>query len=189
MLVERGADALVSWGVAGALDPRLQSGTVMLPETVLATGNRYYESDVGWRNRLESLVENEVTTSAGLLLQTDQIVREPRSKREIHDQTSAAAVDMETGSVAMVAAEAGVPWVAIRAIVDSSLHRLPSAVQSAVDESGNLQRSFLIGAMLSPSDWVAVFRLWRASAAAARSMRRVWSIGKPDLGSAASANS
>jgi adenosylhomocysteine nucleosidase len=153
----------------------------MLPEVVLATEDHRVESDPEWRNRLSRLIENEVVISTGSLLQTNHVVSVPDDKSELHDRTEASAIDMESGAVAMVASEAGVPWIAIRAIVDTSHQRLPAVVHSAVDDSGQLRPAFLLEAILKPSDLSAIFRLSRASSAAGRNMRKVWSLAAPDL--------
>ena len=43
-LLERGASALVSWGVAGGLDPELEPGSVVLPDAVVHTDGSSQEA-------------------------------------------------------------------------------------------------------------------------------------------------
>ena len=41
-LVLSGARALISWGVAGGLDPQLAAGALVLPEAVISPENRVF---------------------------------------------------------------------------------------------------------------------------------------------------
>jgi adenosylhomocysteine nucleosidase len=180
-LADRGAVGLVSWGVAGGLQAGLDPGTVVLPGAVLLTDGRKFESDRAWRERLVSCAGNQVVISTGSLLHTDNIIGDPGAKLELHDRTGAVAADMESGAVAAVAVEAGLPWIAVRVIVDAAHQRVPSAALEAVDDHGDLRPGVFLTTVLNPAQWPAMVRLWRAWAAAGRSMRRVWCFGKPAL--------
>ncbi len=46
-LLENGATALVSWGVAGGLAPGLSPGSLILPETIIAIDQSVYPADQG----------------------------------------------------------------------------------------------------------------------------------------------
>ena len=52
-LLAAGARALVSYGVAGGLDPALGPGDVVLPETVVVPGGKALDADAPWRLRLQ----------------------------------------------------------------------------------------------------------------------------------------
>ena len=54
----------------------------------------------------------------GILMTTRHIVSDPASKAELRGKSGACAVDMETAGIAEAADETGLPWVAVRAIVD-----------------------------------------------------------------------
>jgi hypothetical protein len=85
-LIEAGAAALVSYGIAGGLDPRLAAGAVMLPEAVLTPGGPALPTARAWR---ESLRERAGGASAGLadarlaggtLLGSDRAVADPAGR-------------------------------------------------------------------------------------------------------------
>ncbi len=53
-LVDAGATALVSWGLAGGLDPGLRAGTICLPSMVVSRDGATFATDLHWReNRRE----------------------------------------------------------------------------------------------------------------------------------------
>jgi adenosylhomocysteine nucleosidase len=181
-LLHRGASALVSWGIAGGLDPSLEPGTVVVPEVVIDASGSRPQADVGWRNRLLSRIDREVPTSSGLILHAEEVVRSPADKRELRDRWDAAAVDMESAGVARVAEDAGIPWLVVRAVADAADHELPRPVTKVSDDRGRLRIAAILGLILRPGLWPALIALGRAKATAGRSMRRVWAAAGPDLG-------
>lgn len=124
---------------------------------------------------------DHVPISTGPVLHVDEVIGSPRRKRELHDLSRAAAVDMESAGVARVAEDAGVPWLVLRAVGDSAVHELPTVVAKISDDRGRLRPGAVVGLVLRPRLWPALIALGRANAAAGRSMRRVWSLAGPEL--------
>jgi len=180
-LLNRGASALVSWGIAGGLDPSLEPGTVVVPELVLGSQGGFLRVDVDWRDRLLARIGDRVPTSLGSVLHADEVIASPRGKRELYERWRAAAVDMESAGVARVAEDAGVPWLVLRAVADTADRELPMSVTRVSDDSGRLRLGAVVGLVVRPALWPALIALGRANAAAGRSMRRVWAVAGPDL--------
>ena len=180
-LLNSGASALVSWGIAGGLDPSLEPGTVVVPEVVLGSEGGLLHVDAEWRDRLLARINDRVPTSLGSVLHADEVVALPKDKRELYERWQAAAVDMESAGVARVADDAGVPWLVLRAVADTADRELPMAVTRVSDDSGRLRLGAVFGLVFRPSLWPALIALGRANAAAGRSMRRVWAAAGPDL--------
>ena len=180
-LLERGASALVSWGVAGGLDPDLEPGTVVLPDAVVHTDGSSQEVDLAWRNRLLERVSGRVVTSTSSLYHASSVITSPDEKRAVYERVGAGAVDMESGAVAAVASEMGIPFVVVRVVVDAARVRLPEVALTMCDEGGRLKKSALARLIFEPGEWGGMLRLGRANAAAGRSMRMVWSAAGPDL--------
>ena len=88
---------------------------------------------------------------------------------------------MESGAVAAVASEMGIPFVVVRVVVDAARVRLPEVALTMCDEGGRLKKSALARLIFEPGEWGGMLRLGRANAAAGRSMRMVWSAAGPDL--------
>jgi adenosylhomocysteine nucleosidase len=180
-LLDRGVSALVSWGVAGGLDPGLSPGTVVLPDAVIGLDGTPAEVDTAWRDRLLSRIRHQVDTSTLSVVHASEPVASPLEKADLRRRTWAGAVDMESSAVAAVAIEAGVPFIIVRVVVDSADVRLPRAALQMCDRRGRLKRSAVLRLIVMPGEWLGMMKLGRANGAAARSMRRVWSIAEPDL--------
>ena len=180
-LLARGATGIVSWGIAGGLDPDLEPGTVVVPEFVVdgERGRRF--TDAGWRDRLLAKIDDLVPISVEPMFHADEVVILPVTKRELFDRWTAGAVDMESAGIARVAQEAGVPWLIIRVVGDVADQELPKAVTELSDENGRLRFAAVAGLVFRPRLWPTLIALGRANAAAGRSMRRVWEAAGPDL--------
>src|SRR6202035_858963 len=55
-LVEAGAGALMSFGLAGGLDPLLSAGTVVLPSEVVLRGGARFLTSTAWREQIERAI-------------------------------------------------------------------------------------------------------------------------------------
>ncbi|MFP4615628.1 MAG: hypothetical protein ACLFRB_07100 [Thiohalorhabdus sp.] len=145
-LAVEGVEALVSWGVAGGLDPALPAGTLILPERLHVPGEATV--DAAWRSRLLGALVPRLPVSPGPLLHAEEVTGSPAIKADLFRATGAAAVDQESGPVARVARQAGLPFVALRVVVDPARRGLPRAAQAALRPDGTLHRPGLLGALL-----------------------------------------
>jgi adenosylhomocysteine nucleosidase len=127
-LVSDGAGALVSFGLAGGLDPTLPPGSVIVPFAVI-DGARRYSSDPQVSNLLGG-------TTPHLLLGASAIAATSAEKARLYSETGAAAIDLESAAVARVAATHGIPFAVLRAICDPASRALPSAALTALDGRG-----------------------------------------------------
>jgi adenosylhomocysteine nucleosidase len=163
-LIDAGATGIVSFGLAGGLDPTLRAGTVIVAESVAAYG-RMWPTDPTLNNRLGG-------TTGHLCLGLDRAVASADEKLRLNQETGASLVDMESGAVAVVAAAARVPFAVLRAICDPADRALPPAALVALDTAGRLAAARLAMAVLaSPGQVMALFGLARDAAAARRALR------------------
>ena len=123
-----GARALLSWGLVGALDAALMPGTVLVPRHVRRDDGHPMATDAAWQARLAS-VRSEFAVSEGDLLTMDAPLASPAAKARAASASGAVAVDMEAAAVAAAAELAGVPFAALRVVVD----RLAAGDGRAVD--------------------------------------------------------
>jgi adenosylhomocysteine nucleosidase len=172
-LVNAGACALASFGLAGGLDPALVAGTIFLPTEIALTKGPTLQSARAWRERLAFALSERRPVTQGRLLTSDEAIADVEAKAVAFRTTGAAAVDMESVAVAQIAATHGLPFLAVKVIVDTAQDALPKSVMAASD-SGQLQLWRLIGALaLAPRDVVGVIRLARRFRVAHRSLRAV----------------
>ncbi len=176
-LVDAGATALTSWGVAGGLDPQLRAGTIFLPSEVISGDGANFLTARDWRERLSAAIAAHGPVACGKLLTSPRAIGTVAAKAAAFRETGAAAVDMESLAVAEIAAIHGLPFIAVRVILDTAADVLPRSVMAA-SRSGHLQTWRLIGALaLAPVDLAAVIRLARRYRAASRSLVAVARAG------------
>ena len=179
-LVDDGAIALISFGLAGGLDPALAPGTLLAPHAVLSQG-RMIGCDEGLRSRLSG-------ESIPCVLAGDAVVASAPEKRRLWQETGAGAVDLESGAVAEVATAAALPFAVLRAICDPAGRDLPSAATGALDEQGRIAPLKMAGILARDPRQILglvtlgqdVARARRALVGGAESLGRL-AAGHPDL--------
>jgi adenosylhomocysteine nucleosidase len=158
-LVEAGASALMSFGLAGGLDPALPAGSMIFPSEVISRDGTGLFTEMNWRDRLSAAVEGLGPVCAGKLLTSVNAIYAVAEKAAAFRDTGAVAVDMESLAVAQVAAAHRLPFVAVRVIVDTAADELPRAVVTA-SSSGQVRIWRLLGAIaVAPAELGALIRL------------------------------
>ena len=176
-LADTGATALASWGMAGGLDPALHAGTILLPSQVISADGTSLPTATHWRARLAAALAARHPLASGKLMSSAVAIVTITEKAAAFRTTGALAVDMESLAVAEVAAARGLPFIAVRVVVDTAHDALPRAVIAA-SRSGQVQIGRLIGALaLAPGDFSAVIRLAQRYRAASRSLVAVAHAG------------
>ena len=158
-LADAGATSLVSWGLAGGLDPLLAAGTICLPEVITVATGTGYATDHHWRELVAAAIAADRTVVNGTLLTSERSIDDRAGKSAAFRETGAAAVDMESHAIAAVAAERGLPFIAVRVIVDTAADSLPQAVLDA-SSGGQVQLLRLLqGLARSPRELPPLLRL------------------------------
>jgi adenosylhomocysteine nucleosidase len=172
-LVEAGVSALVTFGMAGGLDPSLQPGSVVLPRELISPDGKRYAACQSWRERVAASVSPLHAVTEGTLLTSAYAIDTPAEKAAAFHRTGAAAVDMESSAVAEVAAQHNLPFIAARVIVDTAADRLPRAVVAA-SRAGRVQFGRLLaGMVMAPGEVAALIRLAQRYRIAMRSLRAI----------------
>jgi adenosylhomocysteine nucleosidase len=170
-LMASGARALISWGMAGGLDPALRAGTLVLPREVISAQGERFQTASQWRTSLARAVAAVPAVTDGALLGCPAPLGSLAEKAAAFRASAAVAVDMESDAVAEVAARERVPFLAVRAIVDSADETLPPALTAAAVAAGTMRGQLVIGALLhAPGEVAALMRLAWAYRAARRSL-------------------
>jgi adenosylhomocysteine nucleosidase len=177
-LVDAGAKALASFGLAGGLDPTLSAGAILLPTEVVSSDGKTVNTSEGWRERLSSAVAVHSPVRSGRLLTAARAIGSVADKAELFRSTGAAAVDMESVAVGEVAGQHRLPFIAVRVIVDGAADVLPRAVTAAADQEGHLHIWRLIGALaMAPGELAPLLRLARRYGVANRSLAAIARMG------------
>jgi adenosylhomocysteine nucleosidase len=170
-----GCRGLVSFGFAGALSPELTAGALIVPETVIGLGGERWRTDEAWRRRVLSTSPDALTAP---LLGIDAVVGSPAAKSALAAGTGAIAVDTESHAVARIAWEAGVPFLAVRAVSDAAGDALPGWLLASLDERGEVRPLAFAAALLrDPRRLAAVLTLFRGSRRALARLRALAASG------------
>jgi len=174
ILLKEGVTALLSWGSAGGLSPGLSPGSLILPKTIIASDHSLYSVDTNWHDCLCNRLKGHIDFLTDPLAESTRVMCTPAEKKLLFQQTGAVSVDMESAAVAAVAGEAGIPFIAIRAIADSMDTAIPAGTLKAFDEFGRLR---FLGLMLRlPAHFLelpAMIRIARTYRAALRTLAQV----------------
>jgi hopanoid-associated phosphorylase len=182
-LCQHGVTALVSLGVAGALDSSLKPGDLVLPDAIIHAGKRL-PVNIAWRNRLQQLLPADITVINGILANSAVPLTSEKTKRDLAQVTGACAVDMESGAIAEVAAIAGIPFIAVRAIIDPIQFSPPQALLGAVYPDGDVNPMRLLVLVLKRSVHVGtLMRMGNGMRAARKTLSRVIQIAGAGLDS------
>jgi hopanoid-associated phosphorylase len=130
--VRENCGGLVSFGVAGGLDPNLQPGDCIVASAILS-GTSRMPTDPAWSQNLIDTVPN---ATLGVLAGVRAPVATAEAKRTLHRKTGAVAVDMESHIVASVAQKHAIPMAAIRVITDPAGRALPKSALAAMRPDG-----------------------------------------------------
>jgi hopanoid-associated phosphorylase len=132
VLIGEGAERLLSFGLAGALDPSLTTGDLIVGKEIYTADERWV-CDAAWQ---ADLLARLPAARGGIIWGADRVIAEAAAKKDLFTQTKAQIVDMESHIVAAVAAKAGIPFAVLRVVVDPQEMSLPPLALNALDEAG-----------------------------------------------------
>ena len=127
--------AVISFGVAGGLDPVLTAGAVLIPDMVVDAVGARWSADESVAGLLRAKLPG---ASRGALAGVGSPVLDPAGKAALRRRTGAAAVDMESHIAAAFAAGHGIPFAALRTVSDPAGRSLPPLARVALDADGRL---------------------------------------------------
>lgn len=180
------ATMIVSAGIAGALDPALKAGDVVVhippfvpsevegpvpsaalvarPSTALGTNGSLIDC-------LEAALPH---AHYGPIVGQDHIAATAAEKAALYAATGALAVDMESHIAARVAERHGLPFIAIRTISDTADESLPPAARVGMSPDGSMALGKVLTSLARrPGQLPALIKTGRNAAAAFRALRQV----------------
>ncbi len=169
-IVGSGGNMLLSFGLAGGIDPALRPGDIVVGAGVVAPDGKMSATDDAMAQRLCAALDSSgCAWSAGLVAGVDQVLATVAAKQALAARTRAVIVDMESRAVA----ETGRPFAILRVVIDPAEHAIPASVQAALRSNGRLNPLALIGGLLRrPGEISALQALARDNSAARASLGR-----------------
>ena len=207
------SELLVSFGVSGGLHPALKTGDLVLADRILSWNPEHsptaakrrndkpglhelsqtqalpvsFRADTGLINYIaEKFQENTIHFFQGPVLCSPKPISTAASKLAAHRLTGALAADMESRAVVEVAAEAGLPFLCLRAVCDTADQTVPDTLLAMVDEQGNPRIGYLL-AHLVRRPWLLrdIVRMASQFRQALIALERAWlHVGEPFLSAA-----
>ncbi|MBI1335927.1 MAG: hypothetical protein GC164_03080 [Phycisphaera sp.] len=156
-LAQHRVTLVVHIGFAGGLDPALRVGETLVVGKVVHPTHGELHCDT---HDLRSV-----------LLTVDEVVDSPQRKSELFHKHLAAAVDMEGFFVARQAHDAGVPYLGVRSVSDTSEQTMPAFLAHCVDAHGrpSAWRAFA-GMVIRPWQLGNLLRIQRDCAVAVQTL-------------------
>jgi adenosylhomocysteine nucleosidase len=129
---------VISFGVAGGLDPSLKSGDVVVATEVMAGDARWLAGLSLSEDQIAGIALGRRRVVRGGLAGVEEVVAGQSCKAALRSVTGAAAVDMESHIAAAYAAENDLPFAALRVISDPATRALPALARSAIKPNGDI---------------------------------------------------
>jgi adenosylhomocysteine nucleosidase len=129
---------VISFGVAGGLDPSLKSGDIVVATEVRAGETRWLADLALKEDLIAGFGLGRRRIVRGRLAGAEQVVAARHLKEALHLETGAAAVDMESHIAADYAARTGLPFAALRVVSDPAHRALPPLAMAAIKPNGDI---------------------------------------------------
>jgi hopanoid-associated phosphorylase len=173
--------AIISIGVAGALDPALKVGDAVVAADIapVSSGGGGTVDQV-WADRLAFLLP---TARRGAVFGSSHMVVDAAAKAELYGETAALCVDMESHIAAKAADDHGLAFAALRFISDDATRALPKAAQAGMKPDGGMNLLAVIKSIAAdPRQLPALIRTGLEAEAAFRALLRSGRRLGPTLG-------
>ena len=143
---------VISFGVAGGLDPDLKSGDIVIATDIVVGTDRWLAGLEFSRELLADSGLGKRRVTHGSLAGVEKVIAGRAEKVQLRDSTGAVAVDMESHIAAAFATEAGLPFAAVRVISDPATRALPELATNAIKPNGDIDlRKVLRGLARNPT--------------------------------------
>jgi len=160
-LLPFGVEHLISWGTAAGISQSVREGDLLIPDSVIISGNKYATNKM-FNNELLRLLPAGLRWHKGMLYNADELLDTVESKLEIFASTRCLGADMESGALAEAAVENDISFSVIRAVSDPVGQQLPRALKQGFTVNGDFAvNEFVKYVLTNPSDWWAAFSLAR----------------------------
>jgi adenosylhomocysteine nucleosidase len=168
-LLKAGAEGLVSFGVAGGIDPGLAPGALVIG-TGVDLGGASLKTDEAWARRLHNTLPK---SRLGVVCSVQDAVLTAAAKAALHAESGGLVVDMESGAVAEACAAAGKPFAVLRAVADPAERAIPEFALKGLDENGRTRAlPVILGLLGRPFQLPALLGLARDNRAALKALGR-----------------
>lgn len=182
--------AVISFGLAGGLDPALRPGDVLIADDIVA-GAKTWRANHDLASAHHSALSPHQKVLRCRFAGADATVMNAGAKTALRVATNASAVDMETHIAAEFAERAKLPWGALRAVCDPASRALPQLATAGLKPDGGIDFAATLKSLArDPLQIPALIRTGIDTAIAVAALRRArgllgdFSLGSLGLGGA-----
>jgi adenosylhomocysteine nucleosidase len=163
---------IISFGIAGGLDPRLRVGAPVVASAVVSDDDTL-PTDARWTSYLLGLFPD---AHYAPILGMEEPIADPIAKAVAFKRTGAAVVDMESHLVAAAARRIGVPFAVVRVVADPAHRQVPRSALDGMRPDGSADALAVLRASARrPAEVPHLFAVardvWRARRALVRARR------------------
>lgn len=182
-----GCSAVLSFGIAGGLDPDLVPGDVVVATGVVANGERWPAHPELAQTLAASLLRGGINVKLADIAGVDAPLLSAESKAAKRRHTGAAAADMESHVGSEFAARHGLAFAALRIVCDPAASSMPAMVARALRPDGAVDHYAVLADVLRrPAQLAMIPRLAGEARASFRALGRCRDLlgigrGLPDL--------
>jgi hopanoid-associated phosphorylase len=182
-----GCRAVLSFGIAGGLDPSLNAGDVVVATGIVHAGQRWPAHPALSDQLAATLAAGGIASKRADIAGVDAALLHADDKTAMRLATGAAAVDMESHVACEFAARHGLVFAALRIICDPAARTMPAVVANALRPDGGVDHLAVLADLLrKPTQLVTLPRLANEARASFRALGRCRDLlgigrGFPDL--------
>lgn len=176
---QQGARGIVSFGVAGALDPELSTGTIWIGSEIESQNERF-TTDGKW---LDAICTRLPDAQPVRVLASDTAITSSREKAALYQDTRCRIVDMESHVAGRVAAKLELPLAVIRVVSDTASRDLPPAALVGMRPDGRTDLPAVLRSLaVKPLQLPALIQLAADTGKARSALLRCVRLLGPGLG-------
>ncbi len=139
LLIDKGVGGLISFGYAGGIDRVAKAGDLVIASEIRQGRDEVQACEPIWSDALAGVLAKYGRIHLAPIAASDAIVTTGDEKMKLRYTTGAVATDMESFAIANAAAEAGLPFVTLRAVIDTHDQDLPPMAIEASGPDGRLK--------------------------------------------------
>ena len=174
--------AVISFGLAGGLDPALRPGDAIVAREIIAQGARYAVHPRLAAAMIDAVAKTGRAPVSDALVGVDQMAMDVAAKTALRKQTGAAAVDMESHIAAAFAKANRTPFAAVRVVADPATRTLPPLAAKAITPDGDIDNGYVTRELIrAPGQIGELIRTGLDSRAAFATLGRVGPVLGPQL--------
>jgi len=168
------AGAWLAMGCAGALVGWLRRGQAVAADELVVLDGAGHPSErlpAASASFADAAARHGMRVVVGTVAASPEVIVAAEAKTAAGAASGALVVDMESGPIAEVARRRGIPFHALRVVLDLVDESLPFGPDVVDTRTGVLRTGRALRALLPPTRWLAAVRLVRGQKAAARTLR------------------